>query len=88
MLAIDPGLVRFELSEAGPVAKLDDLLPALRSNGVLSVSPNGVLGDPEGANGAEGERFISDFVDDLVMTIEAWRPIDPTPVDGTTASVD
>ncbi len=79
MLAIDPGLVRFELSEAGPVSPLDELLPALRTGGVRSVSPNGVLGDPDGASGAEGERFVNDFVDDLVMTIESWRPIDPTP---------
>lgn len=79
MLAIDPGLVRFELSEAGPDTPLDVLLPALRTGGVRSVSPNGVLGDPDGASGAEGERFVNDFVDDLVMTIESWRPIDPTP---------
>jgi len=79
MLAIDPGLVRFELSESGPEVPLDELLPALRSGGVRGVSPNGVLGDPDGASGAEGERFVNDFVDDLVMTIESWRPIDPTP---------
>ncbi len=79
MLAIDPGLVRFELSESGPAIPLDALLPALRSGGVRSVSPNGVLGDPDGASGAEGERFVNDFVDDLIMTIESWRPIDPTP---------
>ena len=79
MLTIDPGLVRFELSETGPTVPLDELLPALRSGGVRSVSPNGVLGDPDGASGAEGERFVNDFVDDLVLTIESWRPIDPTP---------
>jgi mycofactocin precursor peptide peptidase len=79
MLAIDPGLVRFERAAAGPDTRLDDLLPALRSNGVKFVSPTGVLGDPAGASGTEGERFIEAFVEDLVMTIEAWRPIDPTP---------
>lgn len=79
MLAIDPGLVRLELSQAGPDVPLDELLPALRASGVRSVSPNGVLGDPDGANGAEGERFVNEFVDDLVLTIESWRPIDPTP---------
>ncbi len=79
MLAIDPGLVRLELATNGPDLALDDLLPRLRADGVRSVSPNGVLGDPDGASGAEGERFIADFVDDLVLTIEQWRPIDPTP---------
>jgi len=79
MLAIDPGLVRFELATDGPDLPLDELLPRLRADGVRSVSPSGVLGDPDGASGAEGERFISDFVGDLVLTIEQWRPIDATP---------
>ena len=42
MLAIDPGLVRFELAEAGPDASIDEL----RAKGVRAVSPTGVLGDP------------------------------------------
>ena len=83
MLAIDPGLVRFELATEGPDLRLDDLLPRLREDGVRGVSPTGVLGDPNGASGAEGERFVNDFVDDLILEIEAWRPIDPTPVTAT-----
>ena len=43
MLAIDPGLVRFELAEAGPDTTIDEL----RARGVRAVSPSGVLGDPE-----------------------------------------
>lgn len=81
MLAIDPGLVRLELAEAGPDTPLEQLLPDLRAHGVMHVSTSGVLGDPEGASGAEGERFIVDFVADLVHSIEAWRPIDPTPIE-------
>ena len=80
MLAIDPGLVRLELAAAGPDIALDELLPRLRDDGILPVSPNGVLGDPDGASGAEGERFVNAFVDDLIHTIERWRPIDATPV--------
>ena len=75
MLAIDPGLVRFELAEAGPDTTIDEL----RARGVRAVSPSGVLGDPNGASGREGDRFIATFVDDLVHEIEKWRPIDPTP---------
>jgi mycofactocin system creatininase family protein len=75
MLAIDPGLVRFELAERGPDATIDEL----RSEGVRAVSPTGVLGDPTEASGGEGERFIATFVDDLVHHIEKWRPLDPTP---------
>lgn len=73
MLAIDPGLVRWERAVAGSDATLDDL----RERGVRAVSPNGVLGDPDGASGGEGERLINGFVEDLVHQIERWRPIAP-----------
>ena len=79
MLAIDPGLVRLELAVAGPEGTIEELLPAIRRGGVRPVTETGVLGDPEGASGAEGERFIRQFVDELVVAIERWRPIDPTP---------
>lgn len=75
MLAIDPGLVRLELAAAGPDTSIDEL----RSRGVRAVSPSGVLGDPDGASGREGERFITEFVSDLVHSIERWRPLAPTP---------
>lgn len=73
MLAIDPGLVRLERAVAGPDASMDDL----RDRGVRSISATGVLGDPDGASGGEGERFIAAFVDDLVHRIERWRPLAP-----------
>lgn len=76
LLAIDPGLVRLERAVPG----VDTDIATLRDRGVAAVSPSGVLGDPSGASGREGERFIASFVDDLVNDIEAWRPIDPTPV--------
>ncbi len=84
MLAIDPGLVRLELAVAGPDTALDDLLPILRSDGVAAASGTGVLGDPEGASGSEGERFLDRFVQDLIYAIERWRPIDPTPISAST----
>ena len=77
MLAIDPGLVRLERAAAGADASIDDL----RARGVRAVSSNGVLGDPNGASGGEGERFITAFVDDLVHQIERWRPLDADPTD-------
>jgi mycofactocin precursor peptide peptidase len=75
MLAIDPGLVRLELAVAGVDASIDEL----RTRGVRAVSANGVLGDPDGASGREGEKFITAFVQDLVHQIERWRPVDTTP---------
>jgi mycofactocin precursor peptide peptidase len=77
MLAIDPGLVRLERAAAGADASIDDL----RARGVRAVSSNGVLGDPDGASGGEGERFITAFVDDLVHQIERWRPLDAGPTE-------
>jgi creatinine amidohydrolase len=70
MLAIDPGLVRLELAAAGPLATIDQL----RADGVKATSPSGVLGDPGGASGSEGEKFIRSFVEDLIHQIELWRP--------------
>jgi len=77
MLAIDPGLVRLERAAAGADTSIDDL----RARGVRAVSSNGVLGDPNGASGGEGERFITAFVEDLVHQIERWRPLGPTTSD-------
>lgn len=77
MLAIDPGLVRLELAAPGADASIDDL----RAHGVRAVSSNGVLGDPDGASGGEGERFITAFVEDLVHQIERWRPLGPAVTD-------
>jgi creatinine amidohydrolase len=77
MLAIDPGLVRLELAETGPDSSVEEL----RTAGVRAVSPNGVLGDPAGASGGEGERFVSRFVGDLVHQIERWRPLAATDAD-------
>ena len=71
MLAIDPGMVRLERAVAGPDATVEEL----RASGVRAVSPSGVLGDPDGASGREGESFITEFVDDLVHRIERWRPL-------------
>jgi len=72
MLAIDPGLVRLERATTGADTSIEEL----RRRGVKATSPSGVLGDPAGASGGEGERFIGAFVDDLVHEIERWRPID------------
>jgi creatinine amidohydrolase len=89
MLAIDPGLVRLERAVAGPTERgptetgggdsdpIDEqlLMQRLRAEGVLAISATGVLGDPAGASGQEGQRFIERFVDDLVHAIERWRPL-------------
>ena len=77
MLAIDPGLVRLERAAPGADVTIEEL----RAKGVRAVSSNGVLGDPDGASGGEGERFITAFVEDLVHQIERWRPLGPATSD-------
>jgi creatinine amidohydrolase len=75
LLAIAPDLVRLDRAEAGSTEPLDDLLPRLRSAGVDSVSPNGVLGDPTGASVAEGRELLARLVADLAAAVDtAFRP--------------
>lgn len=72
LLAIEPGLVRTASAEAGSDRSLPELLPALRSGGVRSVSANGVLGDPAGASAGEGEELLSSWMTSLLESISGW----------------
>jgi mycofactocin precursor peptide peptidase len=77
LLALDPTAVRQDAVEPGATAPLAELLPALRAGGVAAVSPNGVLGDPTGANAPDGERVLAEMADALRTRLARWRP-DPT----------
>ena len=70
MLAIDPERVDLARAEAGDTRPLGDLFPDLRTGGVRSVSPNGVLGDPTGATADEGRRLLAAAVDDLIRFVD------------------
>ena len=61
----------------GNTTPLAELLPALRADGVRSVSPTGVLGDPTGASAEEGAALLGALVERLVSAAGAWE------VDGT-----
>jgi creatinine amidohydrolase len=65
MLAIHGTRVDLRRAEAGNTEPIDDLMPVLRTVGVRSVSPNGVLGDPSGATVEEGHRLLERAVRDL-----------------------
>ena len=73
MLQIAPHLVRTEALEPGRTDDLRDLLPELRAGGVASVSPNGVLGDPTGANSSEGAALLSKLVSEATTHVAKWR---------------
>lgn len=74
MLALDPGAVRLEQAVAGDTRPLDEVIGFLRTGGVLSVSPNGVLGDPAGASAAEGAELLDAMTADLRAALRRWRP--------------
>jgi mycofactocin precursor peptide peptidase len=65
MLALHPARVRLERAEAGATGPIGELMPRLVSGGVRPVSPNGVLGDPAGADAAEGRRLLDRAVGEL-----------------------
>lgn len=69
MAAIAPGAVRPEAAVAGATAPIEELLPRLRTGGVIAVSPNGVLGDPAGATAAEGEELLAELVAETVAAV-------------------
>jgi len=69
MLAIAPESVKMAQATAGNTSPLSDIIEDLRSGGVVAASANGVLGDPAGANAAEGEQILADLVASLVAHI-------------------
>jgi mycofactocin system creatininase family protein len=72
MLAIAPEQVRKDRLEPGRTEPLETLWPELRSAGVRSVSPNGVLGDPTLASAAEGRQLLAVLTDRLIRALRSW----------------
>ena len=62
VLHLFPSAVRIERAAPGNTRPLAELMPALMSDGVQSVSANGVLGDPAGASGTEGAGLLDAMV--------------------------
>lgn len=69
MLHLAPEQVTMSLARVGNVAPLSELLPAMTAGGTRAVAPSGVLGDPRGANAAEGEALLERMVDTVVRRI-------------------
>jgi creatinine amidohydrolase len=74
MLAVQPDLVRLDRAARGNTESLTELLPQLRAAGVRSVSPSGVLGNPEGASAAEGDALLDQAAAQLIADVARWRP--------------
>jgi mycofactocin system creatininase family protein len=72
MLHVEPEGVLGERAVAGETRPIGELLPRLRHEGVRSVSPTGVLGDPAGASAEEGAELLAGLVDRLVAAATTW----------------
>jgi mycofactocin system creatininase family protein len=72
MLAIAPEDVRSHELARGRTEPISELWGALRSGGVRSVSPNGVLGDPTLATAAEGRMLFDALTAELAGALQVW----------------
>jgi mycofactocin precursor peptide peptidase len=73
-LALAPDDVRLDKAQPGALEPLSALMARIRVGGVVSVSPNGVLGDPSGASAQEGAQLLSAMVAEVVSSVLAWAP--------------
>jgi creatinine amidohydrolase len=71
LLHLEPAVVRFDLAEPGECRPLNEVIDRLRREGVRSVSPNGVLGDPRDATAAEGRRLLEELTAGCIAAIDA-----------------
>ncbi len=77
LLHLDRGAVRVDRLEPGVLTPVTSLMDRLRREGVRSVSPNGVLGDPVSAGAAEGERLLAELVAACTRALTALLLADP-----------
>jgi mycofactocin precursor peptide peptidase len=66
MRHLAPWSVRPDRMEKGPTAPLADLMPRLATEGVRSISGNGVLGDPTRSSAERGRLLFDRLVGNLV----------------------
>lgn len=71
-LLLRPDCVLMARAEPGDPRPIDELMPLLRSGGVRSVAPNGILGDPRGATAEEGRQLLDALAVDLTRTLDVW----------------
>lgn len=77
MLATRNAAVRPDAAVRGETAPLSELIGEVRRSGVRVVSPNGVLGDPMGANATEGQELLDQATAILVSMVSNWPCLDP-----------
>jgi mycofactocin system creatininase family protein len=70
MLALEPALVG-DARQPGNTEPLAALMGRLRTEGVRTVAPNGILGDPRGASADEGRALLAAAIADLQAFAES-----------------
>lgn len=75
MLALRPESVRLDRASPGDCRPLKEILPLLVRSGVVSVSANGVLGDPSGASSGEGRLVLERWTAGLLSAYDTWTPV-------------
>ncbi len=69
MLALAPGVVAMERAEPGFMGRPPS---SVFTDGVQSISHNGVLGDPTGANAEEGRSLLASLTRSLAAAVDGW----------------
>ncbi len=64
MLCLRPDLVHVERAAPGYLGTQAEIMPRLLEGGLRPITPSGVLGDPRSADGARGERYLVQHVED------------------------
>jgi creatinine amidohydrolase len=71
VLSIEPSSVHPERGEAGYLGPLAPVLDQINRDGMESVTPNGVLGDPAKSTAEHGQAYLERLTDLLVDHVRA-----------------
>lgn len=73
MLAVRPDLVAMADAQPGYVGDQLSVAPIVFQHGFRAVTENGVLGDPRGASGRNGEDYLAAMTEMVVRFVRAQR---------------
>lgn len=74
MLHLDPAVVDVSRLEPGDTRPIGELMSLLSARGVREVSPNGILGDPRGADAATGAVLLRRMIEDVQVRLRSGSP--------------
>jgi creatinine amidohydrolase len=74
ILSLFPEAVRTAEATAGYTGEMGAVPATLRAVGLRPVTPNGVLGDPTGADGPRGARYLDAVARQIADEVQRWGP--------------